>query len=217
MRHGKKRCRPTSPLPSRALNPSHWDPHLTSDPSPQEHPAYRPCKRQQSTQPPTTHTPTQSPPRPLPPIQDSAPLISPAPRPRPPPSHNIQSPLPPTPIAATPPLVDQPLLFMTINTGGDISLQRFQLLLTSILQQSPAPPLAISLTEFRPCGPALRFTRAAAQCSYHLLYDAPGPTGGVGLLFHLHLSAAPPTMHIHFPGRLISASLPSPSSVEAPP
>ena len=99
------------------------------------------------------------------------------------------------------------LSFSTANCGGCITEERFASLLNSLCQQTPDLPLFIALSEFRPQGPSPRFERLALQYKYHLLFDAPDPTGGVGLLLSSQIFPHPPPLTCIIPGRLIQVAV----------
>ena len=111
---------------------------------------------------------------------------------------------PPTGIAGG---KDIALSFATINTGGCITVERFSLLLTSLITTSEAPPLFIALVEFRPQGSQTPFLRKSLQQGYHLVFDAPDTKGGVGFLLSSKVLSTPPAVLSLVPGRLIQVDV----------
>lgn len=81
----------------------------------------------------------------------------------------------PTRFPQAPSGTDIMLSFGTINLGGNITIERFSSTLTSLQAVFSPLPLFLALTEFRPQGPPVRFSRLALQCGYHLLFNARHP------------------------------------------
>ena len=100
-----------------------------------------------------------------------------------------------------------PLSFGTVNTGGAITVGRFRDILLALQSSSRNKPLILSLSEFRPQGHPTPFLRRALECGYHLLHDAPGAKGGVGLLISSQISPLPPPLTVLIPGRLIQITI----------
>ena len=99
------------------------------------------------------------------------------------------------------------LSFGTINLGGNICHDRFYTALSSLQSALGPLPHFLALSEFRPQGEPTKFVRIALQYGFHLLFDAPDPKGGVGILVSSQIQPQPPPLRILVPGRLIQVDI----------
>lgn len=111
--------------------------------------------------------------------------------------------------------------FCTYNIGGtSLSVVRFEKFLSALPRdESGAPPMFVSLSEYRPDSTGERFYLAAARrFGYHLLASPGTPKGGVALLVHVDIAGQkPPPMTEHLPARAISVELHLHSCMALPP